>query len=52
MSCLSDASIELIEIPDSNLQSEEVARVINALIDSHRIRDILMKPVTRGPTKH
>lgn len=36
--------IEQIEISDSNLPTEEVIRLINALIDNHRIKDVIMKP--------
>lgn len=37
--------IEQIEMSDSNLPTEEVVRLINALIDDHRIKDVIMKPV-------
>ena len=36
--------IEQIEISDSNLPTEEVIRLIDALIDNHRIKDVIMKP--------
>lgn len=36
--------IEQIESSDSNLPTEEVIRLINALIDNHRIKDVIMKP--------
>jgi hypothetical protein len=36
--------IEQIEMSDSNLPTEEVIRLINALIDNHRIKDVIMKP--------
>ena len=36
--------IEQIELSDSNLPTEEVIRLINALIDNHRIKDVIMKP--------
>jgi predicted transcriptional regulator len=36
-------AIETIEVSSSNLPVEEVTRMINALIDNHRIKDILMK---------
>ena len=35
--------IEQIEMSDSNLRLEEVIRLINALIDNHRIKDVIMK---------
>jgi hypothetical protein len=37
--------IEQIEMSDSNLPTEEVVRLINALIDDHRIKDVILKPV-------
>lgn len=37
-------AIETIEMSGSNLPAEEVTRLINALFDSHRIKDFLMKP--------
>ena len=37
--------IEQIETSDSNLPTEEVVRLVNALINDHRIRDVIMKPV-------
>ena len=36
--------IEQIEMSDSDLPTEEVIRLINALIDNHRIKDVIMKP--------
>lgn len=36
--------IEQIETSDSDLPTEEVIRLINALIDNHRIKDVIMKP--------
>ena len=36
--------IEQIEMSDSNLPTEEIVRLINALIDNHRIKDVIMKP--------
>jgi hypothetical protein len=35
--------IDQIEISDSDLPTEGITRLINALIDNHRIKDVLMK---------
>jgi hypothetical protein len=35
--------IDQIETSHSDLSTEEVSRLINALIDNHRIKDVLMK---------
>jgi predicted transcriptional regulator len=37
-------AIETIEISSSDLPAKEIAQLISALIDNHRIKDILMKP--------
>jgi hypothetical protein len=37
-------AIETIEMSGSNLPADEVTKLINALIDNHRIKDILLKP--------
>jgi hypothetical protein len=37
-------AINTIEMSGSDLPAEEVTQLINALIDNHRIKDILMKP--------
>jgi predicted transcriptional regulator len=37
-------AIETIEMSGSNLPAEEVTKLINSLIDNHRIKDILLKP--------
>jgi predicted transcriptional regulator len=37
-------AIETIEMSGSNLPAEEVTKLINTLIDNHRIKDILLKP--------
>src|SRR5918999_3642042 len=37
-------AIETLEVSGSNLPVREVTQLINTLIDSHRIKDILMKP--------
>jgi hypothetical protein len=42
-------AIESIEMPASGplgLPSEEITQLINALIDNHQIRDILMKSIS------
>jgi DNA-binding HxlR family transcriptional regulator len=38
-------AIESIEMSCPDLPAEEITQLINALIDSHQIKDILMKPV-------
>jgi hypothetical protein len=35
--------IDQIGMSNSDLQTEEMTRLINALIDNHRIKDVLMK---------
>jgi hypothetical protein len=42
-------AIEAIEMAGSNLPAEEVTKLINALIDNHKIKDILMK-ATSNPS--
>jgi hypothetical protein len=37
-------AIESIETSNSDLPAEEITQLINVLIDSHQIKDILMKP--------
>jgi predicted transcriptional regulator len=37
-------AMETIEISSSDFPAEELTRLINALIDNHRIKDILLKP--------
>ena len=36
--------METIEMASSDFPAEELTRLINALIDNHRIKDILLKP--------
>jgi hypothetical protein len=36
-------AIDQIEMSNSDLPIEDVIRLINALIDNHRIKDVLMK---------
>jgi predicted transcriptional regulator len=44
-------AIETIEMSGSDLPAEAVTQLINALIDNHRIKDILMKSVPVSSTK-
>jgi hypothetical protein len=37
-------AMETIEMASSDFPAEELTRLINALIDNHRIKDILLKP--------
>jgi hypothetical protein len=37
-------AIDSIEISDPDLSDEEITQLMNALIDNHQIKDILMKP--------
>ena len=37
--------------PDTKLREEEIIQLINALIDDHTIKDILIKPISSGYSK-
>jgi hypothetical protein len=39
--------IDQVEMSNSDLSTEDVTRLINALIDNHRIKDVLMKQAAR-----